>query len=1147
MDFDELLAKILHLLQQEKRLSYRALKRRFALDDEYLEDVKAEIIQAKQLARDEDGAVLVWTGSSDTPPSPLPSPAPETAQPARVAPSPVVPPTPDAERRQLTVLFCDLVDSTALSGQLDPEDLREVVRAYQDTCAKVIARFDGHIAQYLGDGLLVYFGYPLAHEDDAQRAVRAGVGMIEAVGQLTTRLERERGVRLTVRLGIHTGLVVVGDVGGGTRQEQLALGETPNLAARLQGIAAPNTLVISAATFQLLGGFFACQPLGTPLLKGLAQPLEVYRVLYESMARSRLEAAGNAGLTPLVGREQEIGLLRERWEYVKDGMGQVVLLSGEAGIGKSRLVQVLKDQVASEPQAWLTPCQCSPYYQHSALYPMIDWLERVALRFEREESPPQRHSKLEGFLVQYGLPLAETVPLFAALLSLPLPADYAPLTISPEQQKQQTLHTLLTILLRIAAQQPVLFVMEDLHWVDPSTLEFLSLLADQAPTARILALFTFRPDFSPPWIGRSHLTQVALHRLTRPQAAEIIHRVAHGKTLPAEVVAQIVAKTDGVPLFVEELTKMVLESGLLQEHDDRYALTGPLPPLAIPTTLHDSLMARLDRLAAVKALAQLGAALGREFSYELLRAVSPWDEDTMQRGLHQLVEAEFLYQRGLPPLATYVFKHALIQEAAYQFLLRSTRQQYHQRIAQALEAQFPETVETQPELVAHHYTEAGQPASAITHWQRAGQQALQRSANLEAVQHLTKGLEALQTLPDTPERVQHELLLQTTLGPALMATRGFAAPEVQHAYARARELCRQMEDTPQLFSVLWGLWLFYEVRGELRTAHELADQLLDLAQRQHDATLFLQVHRALGQTLLWLGEFALARSHLAQGRALYDPQQHHGHAFLYGQDPGVACLNFEAQVLWYLGYPEQALERIHEAMSLSRELSDPFSLSFTRASAAWLHQYRQEGRQTKEHAEASIVLSTEQGFPFFLAMGTILRGWALTVQGQGEEGIAHMREGLAAWQATGAEIVRTLYLALLAEAHGSMGQTAEGLAALAEALALVEKREECFYAAELHRLKGELLLQSGVNQAGVVTPHCAEVETCFQQALAIARRQQAKSLELRAAMSLSRLWRQQGRRDEAREILAPVYHWFTEGFDTADLQEAKTLLEALNG
>ena len=631
------------------------------------------------------------------------------------------PPTPSA----VSSPSCSVIWWTrpALAAQLDPEDLRGVVRAYQDTCAKVIARFEGHIAQYLGDGLLVYFGYPRAHEDDAQRAVTAGLGMIEAVGQLNTRLAQERSVQLAVRLGIHTGLVVVGEMGGGSRHEQLALGDTPNLAARLQGLAAPNTLVISAATLPLLGGFFVCQSLGTSLLKGFAQPLEVYQVLYESMARSRLEAAGSTGLTPLVGREQEVGLLLERWAQVKDGLGQVVLLSGEAGIGKSRLVHVLKEQVASEPQAWLTPCQCSPYHQNTALYPMIDLLERVVLRFDRNETPQQKLNKLEGHVVQYGLPLAETVPLLASLLSLPLPADYAPLSMSPAQQKQQTMHVLLTTLLRIAAQQPVLFVMEDLHWVDPTTLEFLTLLVDQGPTARILALLTFRPDFSPPWAGRSHLTQVTLPRLPRRQATAMMDRVAHGKALPPEVVAQVVAKTDGVPLFVEELTKMVLESGLLQEQEDRYALTGPLPPLAIPSTLHDSLMARLDRLATVKSLAQLGATLGREFSYALLHAVSPWDEETLRRGLHQLVEAEFLYQQGLPPQATYLFKHALIQEAAYQSLLKSTRQQYHQRVAQVLEAQFPDTAETQPELLAHHYAEAGLRAQAVLHWQRAGQHA----------------------------------------------------------------------------------------------------------------------------------------------------------------------------------------------------------------------------------------------------------------------------------------------------------------------------------------------------------------------------------------------------------------------------------------
>ena len=706
MDFVAVVDQAIALLRQRGRLTYRTLQLQFQLDAEHLEALKDELVKGQRLATDEDGAVLVWTGDPATPVFPAASvPAPP---PAASAP-------PEAERRQLTVLFCDLVDSTRLASQLDPEDLREVVRAYQDTCAKVIARFDGYIAQYLGDGLLIYFGYPLAHEDDAQRAVRAGLGIVEALGQLNTHLEQERGGRLTVRLGIHTGLVVVGEVGGGTRQEQLALGETPNLAARLQGIAAPDTLVISAATLQLLGGFFACQPLGTPLLKGQAQPLAVYRVLYESMARSRLEAAGSTGWTPLVGREPEVTLLRERWTQVKEGFGQVVLLSGEAGIGKSRLVQVLQAHVATEPQAWLTPCQCSPYYQHTALYPLIELLERVALRFEREEAPPQKLRKLEGFLVQYGLPLAEAVPLLAALLSLPLAADYAPLAGSPEQQKQWTLQTFLTILLRIAAQQPVLFVMEDLHWADPTTLELLSLLVDQGPTARILALCTFRPDFSPPWTGRAHLTQVTLSRLPRQEATEMTGQVAHGKVLPREVIEQVVAKTDGVPLFVEELTKMVLESGLLQEREDRYELTGPLPPLAIPTTLHDSLMARLDRLATVKALAQLGATLGREFAYDLLQAVSPWDEGTLQRGLHQLVDAEFLYQRGVPPQATYTFKHALIQDAAYYCLLRSTRQQYHERIAHVLEAQFPEVCATQPELLAHHYTKAGLPNQAIAY------------------------------------------------------------------------------------------------------------------------------------------------------------------------------------------------------------------------------------------------------------------------------------------------------------------------------------------------------------------------------------------------------------------------------------------------
>jgi TOMM system kinase/cyclase fusion protein len=1069
--------------------------------------------------------------------------APLTGQ--RSSPSPPVvsspsPNPPEAERRQLTVLFCDLVDSTVLASQLDPEEWREVVRGYQETCTKVIARFDGHIAQYLGDGLLVYFGYPLAHEDDAQRAVRAGLGMIEALGQLNTRLMQERGIQLAVRLGIDTGLVVVGDVGGGNRQEQLAIGETPNLAARLQSIATPTSLLISAATFQLLGGLFACQPLGRQLLKGFAQPLEVYQVLYESMARSRLEAVASTGLTPLVGREQEVGLLLERWARVKDGRGQVVLLSGEAGIGKSRLVQVLKEHVATEPRAWLTPCQCSPYHQNSALYPWIELLERVVLRFEREETPPQKLSKLEGLLVQYGLPLAEAVPLFADLLSLPLPSDYAPLPLSPQQQKQKLLHALLTIMLQIASQQPVLLVMEDLHWVDPSTLELLSLLVDQGPTAPILALFTFRPDFAPPWMGRSHLTQVTVHRLLSHQTVEVIRLVAHTKALPPGVVEQIVAKTDGVPLFVEELTKMVVESGLLQEREERYELAGPLPPLAIPATLRDSLMARLDRLAMVKGIAQLGATLGREFSHELLQAVSPWDEGTLQRGLHQLVAAEFLFQRGLPPQATYLFKHALIQEAAYQSLLRSTRQQYHQHIARVLEAGFPEIAETQPELLAHHYTEADLIESAIPYWQRAGQRDLERSAYVEAIAHLTKGLALLETLPNTPERSRRELVLQMTLGPALMATKGGGAPDVERLYAHAHELCERVGEPSERFQVLWGVWYGYNLRGEHQKARELGEELLSLAQRIQDPDLLLEAHHALWAILFYGGEQAAVRPHLEQGLRLYEPQRHHIHAARYtGHDPGVCCRTVGAQSLWLLGYPDQAVASSQAGLDLAQQLAHPFSLSLALSFSAMLHHYRREAPLIQTRAEAAMMLATEQDFPQHLEKGILLRGWALAARGHGEEGITQIRQALAANRSTGSTRERPYYLALLAEASAEVGQTSEGLEAVAEALAMLAKSGVRWWEAELYRLRGELLLQRSMAPQG-------EAEACFHQALDIARRQQAKSLELRAAMSLSRLWQQQSKKEEARRMLAEIHGWFTEGFDTADLIEANALLEELS-
>ncbi|MEE8291639.1 MAG: adenylate cyclase, partial [Candidatus Tectomicrobia bacterium] len=616
--------------------------------------------------------------------------------------------------------------------------------------------------------------------------------------------------------------------------------------------------------------------------------------------------------------------------------------------------------------------------------------------------------------------------------------------------------------------------------------------------------------------------------------------LAGGKTLPDEVVQHIVAKTDGVPLYVEELTKMLLDSDLLREEANHYELTGPLLTVAIPDTLQDSLMARLDQLNTAKEVAQLGAVLGREFSYEMIQMVSSQDEDTVQVGLAQLVEAELLYRRGRPPRAKYLFKHALIQDAAYTSLLRSTRQQVHQQIAELMEERYPETVETQPELVAHHYTEGGCPEEAIGYWQQAGQRARHRSANQEAIRHLTKGLELLATLSETPERSQQKLDFQTALGPALMVTKGFGHPDVEHAYARARELCQQVGETPELFTVLYGLWRFYRTRGELQTARELGDQLLTLVQHQDDPTLLLAAHQALGTTLYFLGAFAPARMRLEQGIAHHNLQTHRSSDSRYGQDPGVECYRSLSYALWYLGYPDQALQRSHEARTLAQELAHPATQAMTLYGAARLRQLCRDIPEAHELAEATITFSTEQGNTLYLALGTALRGWTLFQQGQQEEGLEQMQQGLAAMRTAGGGVARPIFLALLAEAYGKVEQADKGLPLLAEARTIMDKNGQRYVDAELHRIECELLLHHA-------TPDVSQAESCFQQALAIARDQEAKSWELRAATSLARLWQQQGKRQDAYELLAPVYNWFTEGFDTADLQEAKALLAALEG
>jgi len=1158
-----ILTLVMALLQRERRVSYWALKQEFDLDDAFIEGLKQELIVAKRVAIDEGGQVLVWTGEGLPPATQavaqstaieaavtLPPPAQTLAPQAIPTATPADAPTsipdpmrhaPEAERRQVTVLFCDLVDSTKLSQQLDAEDYRAVVRAYQKAAVTAMQPWDGYVAQYLGDGLMVYFGWPIAHEDAAVRAVHASLALLAALEPLNaTQLAPRYGVRVQVRLGVHTGMAVIGEMGGGDRYEQLAMGDTPNIAARLQGLAAPDTVALSAVTARLVQRRFALETLGMHELKGVTEPMQVFQVLGLPDTTDDEEADTPGRAVFLVGRDEELGLLRRRWEQSKEGLGQVVLIRGEAGIGKSSLVEAMRAQVRREGFTRVT-FRCSPYHTNSALYPVIEHMQRV-FQLQRDDTPAAKLDKLERTLRTYRLPLEEVVPLFAALLSVPLPEErYAAVRLTPQQQKQQTHDALVAWMLEEAERQPVLVVWEDLHWADPSTLENLGLLLDQSRTSAILNLLTFRPEFVPPWPSRSHMTPLTLNRLERPQVEALITHLAGGKALPTEVVAYIIARTDGVPLFVEELTKMLLESDFLHQEAERYTLTGPLSAVAIPTTLQDSLMARLDRLPMIREVAQLGAVLEREFAYEMLRTLAGGEESLLQDRLAQLVDTELLYQRGRPPRARYIFKHALVQDAAYASLLKSTRQQYHQQVAQMLEARFPDTVETEPEIVAHHYTEAGCYAQAVGYWQQAGQRAMQRSANVEAIAHLRQGIELLTTLPDTPARVQAELTLQTTLGPALMATRGYAAPEVAATYHRARELCQQAEETPELFPVLWGMWLLYLGRAEHETAREFGEQCLSLARRLDDPTLLLEAHLALGDSWFHLGQFSQAHAHFEQSMRLYDPHQHHALAFRYGNaDPGAVCLAFAGLTLWMLGYPDQALTRANEALTLAQHLEHPSTLARVGLYyTTFLHQLRREWQMVSERATTAITVATAHQIALVLAAGPIMRGWALAMQGQGAEGLTQLRQGLDAYRATGAEFQRPHFLSLLAEVHRSLEQPEAGLTALSEALALVETTGERYYEAELHRLKGELLLQ----QAAPEVPHA---ETCFQQALDIARRQQAKSLELRAAMSLSRLWQQQGKRDEARALLAPIYGWFTEGFDTADLQEAKTLLHAVS-
>ena len=1131
MKFSDIVNQASTLLESAGRITYRALKREFDLDDEALEDLREELIIARQVARDENDKVLVWAGVGEH--SLIASSSSFT---------PVISserPSPTADRRQLTVMFCDLVGSTPMSAQLDPEDYRDIMQAYQEMCGQVLARFTGHIARYEGDGILVYFGYPQAQEDAAAQAVRASLHILAELPTLNARFQPRfpllQDRPLQVRIGLHTGLVVVGEMGSEQYRIDIAVGETPNMAARIQGQAGPNEIMISAATYQLVEGLFECEELEPRTLKGIASPQSVYQVRDESEAHNRFQAAIRRGLTPFVGREQERGLLQERWARAKNGEGQAVLLSGEAGIGKSRLVQFLKEQALQE-EAVCIEFRCSPYHQNSPLYPITTHLRRI-LQFAQQDSPESKLQKLENGLSPYRFPQPDTVPLLAAVLSLPPPAGYPPLNLSPQRQRQKT-HEVLVSWLGEEAERSVLYcAWEDLHWADPATLELLSLGLDQVPTARMLFVLTFRPEFVPPWPTRSHLSPLVLSRLGSDQVGAMVENVTHRRRLPTEVLQHIITKTDGVPLFVEELTKMVLESGLLRENDGQFELTEPLPALAIPTTLQDSLMARLDRLASAKEVAQLGAILGREFSYELLQAVSSVNEETLRNGLAQLVDAELIYQRGLPPHARYIFKHALVQDTAYQSLLKRERQRLHRHIAEVLQERFPVVADTQPELVAHHFTESGIAEQAIPYWQRAGEKALD-AANVEAIGYLTKGIALLDSLSDTTDRARQEWSLQTTLGLTFMTTKSYAASEVEAAYTRARALCQQIGEGPELGPVLYGLWIYHLVRGELQTAHDAAEQLLRLGQQVSDPAFEMEGHHGLGQSLYFMGEFSTALEHLEQAIALYDAQAPESRPIRPLQHAGVMGRGYAAWSLWHLGYPDQALQRVNEALALAQELAHPFSAAMVLNFSSALHEYRGARALALQCREEMIAYSEEQGFPQLFVIGTFWRSFMRVTQGQVEEGLAQMYQDLATYQAIRAELGRPALQATLAAVHGAVGQAEEEHTLLTEATALMETTGQWIYAVTISLLRGSALLRAGDS-------NIQEAEQCLQHAYTVARQQQAKSLELRAVISLCRLWHRQGKNTEARELLAETYNWFTEGFDTKDLQEAKTLLEEL--
>ncbi len=1105
---------------RDNRIDMRVLPKLTAED---LKDLGVTTIGDRRILLEAIAALREPTSPTESAGKPLPAaPTPDRQEATASA---------EAERRQVTVMFCDLVGSTALSARLDPEDLRAVIGAYHRCCAKVIGRGGGFVAKYMGDGVLAYFGYPRADEHDAERAVRAALKLVEKVAGLDT----VAAAPLQVRVGIATGLVVVGDlIGQGASQEQAVVGETPNLAARLQALAEPGTVVIAPSTRRLTGGLFEYADLGAVELKGLGAPVAAARVLRESAAESRFEAL-RATATPLVGRDEELALLQRRWQQAKAGEGRVVVLIGEPGIGKSRLAQTLFDRLSGEPHTRLRTF-CSPHHQDHALYPTTAQLERAA-GFRREDTADARLDKLEGVLAQATNDLREAAPLLAALLSLPTGERYPPLDLTPQRQKERTLRALAAQVEGLAARQPVLMLFEDAHWSDPTSLELYDLIIDRVPALRVLLIVTFRPEFTAPWIGRPHVTSLGLNRLAPRQRGEMIAGITGGKALPEEIAEQIIDRTDGVPLFVEELTKAVVESGMLSDAGGHFTATGPVPSLTIPASLQASLLARLDRLAPMREVAQIGAALGRQFSHELIAAVAPMPPAQLDDALAQLVGAELIYRRGTPPDAEYTFKHALVQDAAYSTLLRSRRQQLHARIAATLEGRFPEIVAAQPALLAHHCTEAGLTEKAIEYWLAAGRQAWGRSVLAEAVALLHRGLALVPALPDGDWRRGTELDLRIALGQALIASRSWAAPELGQVYSRARELASALSRPRALLFALWGQYTDHWARADLKRARRLAAELRELGATTGDIPMQVMGCYASGYACCHLGEFATGRAYLEKSLALYDPAHRPSYSELLSYDVWVQLRINSSWPLACLGHLDRALFQRDGALDEARRLSHPptLALALTNASSTgWI--VRLEPGSLLQYADEVLELATEHGLGGYRMGALYRRGWCLAALGRADEGIPLITAGLAGFDELGYMASRPWVLTLLGDACRMAGQWQAALDHVTEARRLAEETEDRWAQAETLRLRGDLLAAMG-DRTGA--------EASYREAIAIAQQQSAKLWELRAATSLAWLWRDQGKRTEAHALLAPVYGWFTEGFGTPVLKEAKALLDEL--